>query len=247
MSETISGADKLPLFYRAPRPVDAVQHQHLKLATPNAAFAATASSIPVGLSEIPQIARSYPIVFPADGSGAVAVVGLRDNENLFVNASGHWREAVYVPAYVRRHPFIFLNDVKGRRLVLCIDEAAECLNETEGEPLFVEGQRSPALQAALEFTTAFQTQHDACVEFVAELARADLLVERDARITLNDGESRQVNGFRIVDEERLNAIPDDTFLDWRRKGWLGLLYCHLVSLNNWAGLVDLAASRKGTA
>jgi hypothetical protein len=50
-----------------------------------------------------------------------------------------------------------------------------------------------------------------------------------------------LRGFDVVDEAKFNALPDELFLDWRRRGWVHLIYCHLMSMGNWARLVDLAA------
>jgi len=55
---------------------------------------------------MPHAARTYPIVFSAAAPTVpFAVVGLRENENLFVDATGNWRDDAYIPAYVRRYPF----------------------------------------------------------------------------------------------------------------------------------------------
>jgi hypothetical protein len=61
-------------------------------------------------------------------------------------------------------------------------------------------------------------------------------------VTLKDGHALGLSGFRVIDEGKFNALPDETILDWRRKGWLPLIYCHLISTSNWANLVDRAAA-----
>src|SRR3990170_5032720 len=35
----------------------------------------------------------------------MAITGLRDGQNLFVNKNGSWPAGVYIPAYLRRYPF----------------------------------------------------------------------------------------------------------------------------------------------
>ena len=66
------------------------------------------------------------------------------------------------------------------------------------------------------------------------MAAAGLLVENRAQVVLKDRRAR----FRVIDEAKLNALDDATVLDWRRKGWLPLVYCHLISISNWSNLVD---------
>ena len=29
---------------------------------------------------------------------------------------------------------------------------------------------------------------------------------------------------QVIDEAKFNAMPDEVFLDWRKKGWLALVY-----------------------
>jgi hypothetical protein len=141
----------------------------------------------------------------------VAVVGLRDRENLYVRADGSWESGAYILAYVRRYPFIFLEDRERGQFVLCIDENSDNLSDSEGELLFDGDQPGPAGTRGRDFCTAFQGQ-----------------VQR----------AMGVSGFRVIDEAKFNALDDATVLDWRRKGWLPLIYCHLISISNWSNLVD---------
>ena len=41
--------------------------------------------------------------------------------------------------------------------------------------------------------------------------------------------------------ERLDAVSDEVFLDWRRRGWIPAIYAHLHSASQWGRLIDLAA------
>src|SRR5262245_40524941 len=71
------------------------------------AFVRDGAAIPISHSEFVPAGRHYPIVFiSADGKSfnAVAVVGMKTKENLFVT-DGRWAGDVYMPAYARRYPF----------------------------------------------------------------------------------------------------------------------------------------------
>jgi hypothetical protein len=117
------------------------------------------------------------------------------------------------------------------------------LNNSAGEPLFVDGQPSPFVRRATEFCAAFQRHHVATRALVAALQAAGLLVPRTASVRLADGRRLQVGGFRLIDEARLDALPDAQFLDWRRRGWLPLVYAQLAAAGNW----DLLARRLADA
>jgi hypothetical protein len=235
----------LPVFYRRPRPLnnEIDRGKSLKLA-PDFGFARATNSVVLNGGEFPLAMRFYPIVFSqTTPASAVAVLGLVDNENLFVGADGQWLPDVYVPAYVRRYPFVLMEQPGGGDLILCVDEEAGLLVEGSERPLFEAGKPAKLLQDAVSFCREFHAQHLVTTAFVQALASQGLLMRNEARIVLPSGKQLTLRGFDVVDEAKFNALPDDVFLDWRRRGWLHLVYCHLMSMANWGRLVDLAGKR----
>jgi hypothetical protein len=113
------------------------------------------NSVPLLASEFFECAREYPIVFARGQSGPLPAVllGLRESENLFVDADGKWG-ARYVPAFVRRYPFVPANG-SGGDLLVCIDESSPCFSTTEGEALFADGKPTPQLEHAIKFLREF--------------------------------------------------------------------------------------------
>jgi hypothetical protein len=244
------GGGPLPLFYRKPRPLDARQHSGKKLKREaDFSFARGTNSVPINAVEFPLIQRTYPIVFSGEATPVpLAVMGLRNNENLFVDDKGGWAPNAYVPAYVRRYPFIFMEGPGGLQFILCIDEESGFLTGGDGNILFEpDGKASALVQNALNFCSAFQGNHVQTREFGEALKKHNLLVENQANATLAGVEKISLGGFKIIDEQRFNALPNEVFLEWRAKGWLHLVYSHLMSMANWAGLVDQAGRRKKAA
>jgi hypothetical protein len=237
--------ERLPIFYSRPRPLDAVADRDRSLQpVSDFGFARATNSVLLGAAEYPRATRSYPIVFTSrEPRVAVAVLGLEGDENLFVGADGRWREGHYIPAYVRRYPFIFLERPGTSELTLCVDEASGLLTQSDDHPLFAAGEPTELVRNALNFCREFHDQTLASAAFVAELANRGLLVPNEARVVLNSGREMTLRDFQIVDEAKFNALPDDVFLDWRRRSWLPLVYAHLLSMTSWAGLVKLEASK----
>jgi len=166
----------LPIFYRRPRPVDRERDRGWSLQpTPDVRYARATNSVLLGAAEFARAMHSYPIVFTStEPRVAVAVLGLDGDQNLFVGEDGKWREGNYIPAYVRRYPFIFLEQPDKSELTLCIDEGSGLLTQTEDHLLFESGEPSQLLRNALEFCREFHQQTVASAAFVAELARHDL-------------------------------------------------------------------------
>lgn len=230
----------LPLFYRKPRPLNTELDANLSLTQyPNYRFAADSNSVPLLATEFTSACKHYPIVFAiADVPQPLAVLGLRNNENLFVDVEGQWARNQHIPAYVRRYPFIFLESADQQQFTLCVDEDAEIVVSGTDNPFFRDGKPTDMANNALEFCRAFQGEHAFTQEFAKALGETDLLVENRADITLKDGEKLSLSGFRVIDEQRFRQLPDATFLHWRDRGWLHLVYCHLMSTSNWGALIE---------
>jgi hypothetical protein len=161
-------------------------------------------------------------------------VGVRDNENLFLEKDGRWREDAYVPAYVRRYPFIFSQVPNSDRLLLCVDEAADHFEQDSSQPFFVDGKPSENLQRALKFNEMFHAQLDQTREFGEWLEQNGMLEEKMARAEMAGGQIYTLRGFRLINAEKLNLLTDAQILELHKKGWLPLLHFHFQSLQNWA-------------
>ncbi len=242
-----AGAPMLPLFYKSPVPLDGKAHTNLSLRR-NFGFNFTkgVNAVPVNLIEMPQICHFYPIAFAPDETATpVAILGLRDNENLFLNEKdGKWEEATYIPAYIRRYPFIF-SEVPGKeQLSLCIDMNDAIVEKTEEQPFFTkEGKPSQLSSNALEFCKSYHAAAQQTMEFSKALAASGLLVERQAHINVAGNKRISFSGFRIIDEEKLAKMDDKKFLEWRQKGWLPFLYAHLFSGAQWQRLTQMLNQR----
>jgi hypothetical protein len=239
-------APLMPLFYKNPIPLDSKIHNTLGLKKNfGLAFTAGVNAVPVNLIELPQICHYYPIAFAQDDSGTpVAILGLRDNENLFLNARNEWVEDAYIPAYIRRYPFIFSEMPGSDQLSLCIDNDPSVLEEGGEQRFFADDQKPTALsQNALEFCKSYHAAAQQTIEFGKAVAAAGILADRQAEIAIGGGKKINFSGFRIIDETKLAGLDDKIFLDWRRKGWLPFIYAHLFSGAQWQRLTRLLNAR----
>jgi hypothetical protein len=194
---------QLPMFYRKPEALNPSRHGALSLVTkPDYGFAATAHAIPIMASEMPAAMRSYPIVFVGPQKAPVVITGLRQNENLFVEPDGSWTAPHYVPAYVRRYPFVLAEDKQpAERLTLCIDRDSDRIVETVGMPssgeaagtvpLFDGSEPSQATRGALEFCNQFQMGFAATRAVIESIDALGLFVTRKSTVTLEGPRSPQ--------------------------------------------------------
>jgi hypothetical protein len=235
-----------PMFYQRPVPLQAQVHGGISLKRAvNFRFALQTNTIPLNANEFFNAQRDYPIVFTSDPIPTpMAIVGLQDKLNLFVEPDGSWRRGAYVPGYVRRYPFLFATRTDSADLTLCVDETSERIERSQDNPLFRDGKTSEVTQKALDYCVAYQRHHEATLELGRILAQVELVVQRDATVKLNATDSVRVAGFKMIDEDKFNQLPPETFLEWRSKGWIALIYSHLLSLGAWDRLVQIVAERR---
>lgn len=235
----------LPLFYKEPQALMATVHGDLHLkAEQDFRFAARTNAVPIMAAEFVEAQHSYPIVFVGDPAHPATVLGL-EADNLFVDAAGAWVADRYIPAYVRRYPFVFIESTDKSQYALGIDAASDRLtsNCNAGlglQPLFSGGQPTQLTQDALRFSAALQSSQVATRAFCEALIEQDLLIDQQAHGALPSGKPFNVQGFRIIDAAKVQTLSDDVVLDWHRKGWLALVHFHLASLQRWRDLLACA-------
>ncbi len=241
-------APPLPLFFRRVVGVNPQLHGSLKLdRAAGFRFAAGAQSIPIGLTEFEATAQHYPLLFTTGPNPVpVALLGLRDGQNLFVRPDGAWLQDCYVPAYCRAFPFIFVEDAESKTLFVGMEPDADQIRPDAGQPLFEDGRPSPALNEAVGFCQAFRESVHAAATFGKALENAKLLEEEEATVNFTVGGAAHVRDFKMVKPERLAELDDATFLEWRRMGYLAAIYAHLFSAGRWGRLIELASPRPPT-
>ena len=199
-------------------------------------------ALPLCLEEIALASAFYPVVFSAgDAPVPLAVTGLRHGQNLFLEDDGSWVAGAYVPAVARNYPFVVL-EAQDQALI-AIDEAAPQFDAPGGQPLFQDGEPTDLCKSRMALCFAYREGMKTTAAFGHALQAAGLLSPQTAQIALpGGGERLKVEGFLSVDPKKLDALADETFLDWRRKGWLPVLYQHLASAAHWPRLMALAGA-----
>jgi hypothetical protein len=239
------------LFYSQPEPLSPEMHGKLGVRASDRpfGFARVGHAVPLTVSEFPLAALTGPIIFVGDEKTPIAVMGLNAGENMFVTPEGQFEAGVYIPAYIRRYPFVFAQDDEAQRMVLCIDRAADFIVEGGDMPFFdKDGKPSDYTQRCMDFCNNFEMERQRTAAFVQLLKDLDLFETKVANFTpMNPdgsaGQPQKIADYFGVSEEKLNKLPADKLVQIRDNGALGQIYSHLVSLAGWDRLVALALSR----
>lgn len=226
--------------------LDKNTHKDLKvLPLQNLNFAKSSTFIPVVVQEVGQVGSTFPVVFTGDEVPTlVSLVGF-NSDSLAINNDGKWITS-YVPSFIRRYPFsIASNPEKAEQKIILIDEESPLVSFAEGQELFTtEGEQSEVLQNAMRYLEAHEQQSDITKNIMKVIAQSGILEERE--IAVGEGDEKQVlvNGFKVVDREKLNALSDDILAEWVRKGIIGFIDAHIKSLDNIETLFKIAQQRQ---
>ncbi|MDB5699584.1 MAG: multidrug transporter [Alphaproteobacteria bacterium] len=232
---TSAPAAQLPLLYQQLEPLSSGTHGAFKLRPAQAApFLAQHHAIPLTIDEFITCQRFYPIVFSAgDNPVPLALMGLNEGVNVFVDDEGKPRTEIYIPAYVRRYPFLLARlRPDAEELSLCFDPTSDVVGAyDEGEPLFEGDKASETTNAILKFCEEFELSAQRTNAFMKELIDMDLLIDGEVSIQPSDEQAPFIyRGFRIIAEEKIRELRGDELRKMNQNGMLPLIIAHLFSL-----------------
>lgn len=233
-------------MYKNLQVLDKKKHQDLKIKPLNdLQFAKHIAFIPTLAHEISMIGVKFPVVFGGDkeNPSLITIVGL-GNDNLALNNEGKWITN-YIPSYLRKYPFSLAKTKENsEQRVILIDEDSSLFSKTEGSPLFNQDEQSPALVNAIQFLSSYD-QHTTLTQVTLnEIAKNDILDEREIAVGNGDEKKVLVNGFKVVDKEKLFELDDAILASWVRNGIMNFIDAHLKSLENIQVLFDLLSQRQ---
>jgi hypothetical protein len=199
--------------------------------------------IPLSYSEISLACHDYPLVFVSGDQGktvaAMAVVGLQQQQNLYVTAEGTWDRASYIPAYVRRYPYCMTRvNVDGKEQaerIACVEKSAlsdsgQPLHDDQGEPL-------PAWENLRKFLFEFETDLARTQAMCKTLLDLKLLEPFTMQAKPEQGEGISLTGMYRVVETKIPELAADRLKELVQNGVLPRVYAHLMSMSNFTKLL----------
>ncbi|WP_455481908.1 SapC family protein [Bartonella sp. B35(2025)] len=243
------------LFYKDITPINKVTHKNLKFSPPSdMSFAKDTHWVPLASSEYFQAALDYPILFMCAEDEqkkkhytSVALVGLSNDENDYITSDKNWKRNTYIPAFVRRYPFVFAQLHNEKELSVCFDQQSGMFNEVAGIELFnSDGSISPFTEERIHFLEGFKIAMEKTAEFIDALVDMDLLSQKSINVKNDKGLSAQLEHFWLVDEEKLNKLSAHQLAKLHKNGFLGWVFAHLMSINNLSKILSLKSEKQIT-
>ena len=226
----------LPIFYKNLQPLSSSLHSKFKSRTSDKApYLANNHAIPLTIDEFAHAQRFFPIVFSTgENPVPLGLLGLNEGVNVFVDDEGKPYNPFYIPAYVRRYPYMLARlKPDAQELSLCFDPESGLVGDFEdGAPLFDGEKPSEQLNAILKFCEEFEVSAQRTAAFVKELEAMELLSDGEVTIQPEGAEQPFIyRGFKMVSEEKLRDMRGDELRKINQNGILALITAHLFSLS----------------
>jgi SapC len=225
----------LPIFYNDLVPLNTNDHSNFRVKSMETApFLVKQHAVPVTIDEFAVAQRFVPIIFSSgDDSVPLALMGMNEGVNTFLDDDGKLIGQAYVPAYVRRYPWMLAKlRQDSEELSLCFDPTAESIGAfDDGDALLEDGKPTELTTNILKFCEEFEQAAHKTSMFMQELRELDLLMDGEVAINLPGNDQPFVyRGFQMVNEEKLRELRGDQLRKMNQSGMLPLIHAHLFSL-----------------
>ncbi len=239
------------LLYENPEPLSKEKHENLGLKETDRPFDFLMKThfVPLTLDEFTLAAGNFPVIFAGEDHTPLAIMGLRDGENLFVQKDGTYELDCYVPAYIRRYPFIFASEEKDDdRMIVCVDSAAKAISKNPDRPFFENGELSSFSKQSIEFLQYCETQRRHTQDFISMLKEHDLFEKKDVQFQDQNadgspGKMTKIADYFAIPDAKLADLPGEKLQEFCKNGYMSAIYAHRTSLGNWQRLINRALRR----
>ncbi|PCJ16465.1 MAG: peptidase [Candidatus Cloacimonadota bacterium] len=215
-------------------PITKESHKKTKIKPlTNFDFAKEVNLSTIMVHEFSRAASIYPIVFIEDKEKdqfrPTVLLGLEAGENLFIQ-DGKWN-ASYIPAILRRYPFALAQTEDKSKYTVCIDDKSDLVNTKEGQPLFNDkGEPGEVMDRVKQYLGELQQMEKFTEDFSTYMKENNMFTPLNMKVKLGD-EIKNISGAYVINEERLNSLSDEKFLEMRAKQYISVTYSHLSSLS----------------
>lgn len=226
----------LPLFYQDLMPLNRRDHEKWRSRrTDTADWLIGQHAIPLTVDEFGPAQRHFPIIFSAGNRPVpLALFGLNEGVNVYLDDKGAISNDIYIPAYIRRYPFLLAKlDPNSDTMSLCFDPSSKLLGDfEEGDILFEGDEPADFIKGVMQFCERFEEAGMRTQAFVDELIKHDLLMDGEVAITQDGLEQPFVyRGFKMINQEKLRDLRGDVLRTWNQNGMLALIFAHILSLD----------------
>ncbi len=226
-------------------------HQHARLKieqTCNVESLRTMSTMMVFPAEIAAVQREYAIIFrkhPDTGRLFPNIIlGLAEQENLFIDETGHW-QGYYQPLSLQKGPFLITTNPNADKAndVLAIDLDDPRVNDSKGEAIFNDNKPTAYLDNINQVLAQMHADADNIARMVDAFTEFSLIEPLTLNIQLKNEEVLNLGGAYTISKEKIAALTGEQLNTLNQAGFLALGFYIADSLANLTKLIDKKNSK----
>lgn len=233
-------------LYEQPEMLAKEDHFNLGITQVNAPYANTrnARAIPLTLTEFTTAHKSYPIVFTSEEKPVpLAIVGIIEDDNLFLDSNDQWDPFAYLPAYIRAYPFAFARHGE-EQMAVVIDRASTMVSDKPEFPFFDGDEISEHTKKMTEFAAQYMGERRRTEAFCARLVELGLLSGQHVTHTPPGSDKAEIVANYVgINGEKLSQLDKDTVHELHTTGLLAAMYSQVHSTDNWTLLLNRRARK----
>lgn len=235
-------------LYEQPEMLAREDHFNLGISPVEAPFANTrkARAIPLTLTEFTTAQKNYPIVFTSmEQPFPLAIVGVVEDDNLFLDENDQWDPYAYLPAYLRAYPFAFAQHGE-EQMAVVIDRRSSMISDKPEFPFFNGDELSEHTKTLTEFAASYTAERRRTEEFCKRLIELDVLVPQHVTHTpTGSDEPEVVANYVGINAEKLAQLDKNVVHELHSTGMLAAMYSQLHSTDNWTLLLKRRVAKLG--
>lgn len=193
-------------------------------------IAKTAQLIPINITECKPVCTDMPIIFsPIGRPMPIAMTSFLSDTNSFIK-NGEWQADTYVPAALRRYPFVLGNINSEGKQPLYIDSNA--ISDDHEHPLFNEtGNSEKILENAIKHCKEYDDHLKITENIIDTIDSLDLFKETQLVITNKAGEEKKTGIFKIIDNDKYKNLSDEHIVTLQKNHGLWVIHTHIISMS----------------
>ena len=158
-----------------------------------------------------------------------------------------WDPSVYLPAYIRRYPFcmarVTLDGTPQADRLVCVEQSFICKEGEEGLAMFdAAGAPLPRWETITNLLEEYERDLERTREMCDILADYAMFEPFTLQATLKDSAPLNLGGMFRVEEKKLEFLNAAQHKNLIKKGVMGRIYAHLISMENFSRLLARKAA-----
>ena len=221
-------------MYKNVKILNPKEHSFFKFkAIDNLFFVKDMNIIPIGFSEIKLLCCDFPIVIVGEENNLTLAILTGHKKNSAIDENGQWIGGDYIPAFIKRYPFIFVENPEKKTLHFGFDMESGCFSSPEGEKLFdINGNPSKTVTTFMKFLESYGKEMQLTTNILNAIYKLNILEQAQYNIKEEGKDEENIGGFMVFNKEKIAKLDRKSYVELAKNNWYEMIELEILSLKN---------------